>query len=138
MDELKDKNIPENDAEKEMTGLEAEGDKEIKKASFKDGLDIPAIIRTIVCLGVAGAMTYLTVWLEYTWLADTSTYTYAGMLRFWLVNNSGSNKPLFYSLIVCGFVVWAVLAFAIMALIMKGFRALVKKLKLKKKAKGHK
>lgn len=125
------------DEKKELQNtIPEEEETAVKKFDIKTAVDILALIKVILVAGAAGVMTYLTVWLEYTWLAQPREPSYANMLRYWLVTSNGANSALFYSLIVCGFIVWCVVFAAIVFLITKIVRAIIKKVNAKKAARG--
>ena len=125
------------DEKKELqTAIPEEEETAVKKFDIKTAIDIWALIKTVLVIGASAAMTYLTVWLEYNWLAQPREPSYANMLRYWLVTSNGANSALFYSLIVCGFIVWCVIFAAIAFLITKLVRVIIKKIDAKKAARG--
>lgn len=125
------------DEKKELqTAIPEEEETAVKKFDIKTAIDIWALIKTVLVIGASAAMTYLTVWLEYNWLAQPREPSYANMLRYWLVTSNGANSALFYSLIVCGFIIWAVIFAAIAFLITKLVRVIIKKIDAKKAARG--
>ena len=125
------------DEKKELqTAIPEEEETAVKKFDIKTAIDVWTLVKTVLVLGAAAAMTYLTVWLEYIWLAQPREASYANMLRYWLVTSNGANSALFYSLIVCGFIVWCVIFAAIAFLITKLVRAIIKKIGAKKAARG--
>ena len=108
----------------------------VKKFDIKTAIDIWALVKTVLVVGAAAAMTYLTVWMEYLWVAEPRTPSYANMLRYWLETSNGANTALFYSLIVCGFIVWCAIFAAVAFLITKAVRAIAKKVSAKKAARA--
>ena len=125
------------DEKKELqTAIPEEEETAVKKFDIKTAIDVWTLVKTVLVLGASAAMTYLTVWLEYIWLAQPREASYANMLRYWLVTSNGANSALFYSLIVCGFIVWCVIFAAIAFLITKLVRAIIKKIGAKKAARG--
>ncbi len=110
-----------------------------KKFDIRTVINWGSLLRVVLCLGVAGVLTYFTVFLEFSWMASARTArTYANMLKFYLVQNDGQYKQLYYSLLVVGMVVWTVLALAISELIIRAVRNAVKKSRAKKAAKASK
>ena len=122
--------------EKKAVKTEAAETKPAKKFDIRTVVDWPSLIATLISLAVAAALTYLTVWLEYTWMRPSDTHTYVGMLIFFLRNNDGAYKELFYSIIVCGFVVWTALCLAASYGIRRAVAAIQKKVDAKKAAKA--
>lgn len=123
--------------EKKDVKTESAAEKPAKKFDIRTVVDWPALITTLICLAVAGVLTYLTVWMEYQWMRPSDTHTYIGMLRFFLVQNDAANKELFYSIIICGMVVWSALSLAAAYGIKRAVNAIQKKREAKKAAKAN-
>ena len=125
------------DEKKELqNAIPEEEETAVKKFNIKTAIDIWALVKVVLVVGAAAAMTYLTVWLEYLWIAEPRTPSYANMLRYWLVTSNGANSALFYSLIFCGFIVWCVIFGAVAFLVTKLVKYIGKKLSAKKAARG--
>ena len=116
---------------------EKPGKQPAEKPAVKAAINIPALIRSLVAVAASVFMTYMSVWWEFNWMANAKIpRTYAGMMRFYLQANDGANKELFYSLWVCGLVLWTVLAFALIALGRKAFNLILAKIRKSRAAKA--
>ena len=125
------------DENKQLQDAIPEEETAVKKFDIKTAIDIWMLVKVVFVVGAAAVMSYLTVWWEYLWLAKPGAKaSYANMLRYWLVNNKGVNTALFYSLIVCGFIVWCAVFAALVFLITKAVRAIIKELNARKAARG--
>ncbi|MBQ3791978.1 MAG: hypothetical protein II797_02620 [Clostridia bacterium] len=126
-------------AEKDQEKVIASKGREVK-APEKKAFDLLSLIELLLGAVFTVGMTILTVWLEYTWLSGTLKHSWDAMNSFWFTVSGGVNRPLFFSLVLCGLVVWGMVAFALSVLIKKLIKLISGKITLnaKNKEKAHK